>query len=322
MALSTTCSEKVNEAEEVREIVHKCMTLAGRLLTYGDVLGPLKVFDFTGTTKKLFGALNKYDQLVERIIKEHEDKAKKGFQEDRKDLLDILLETYADPTAEVKLSRKNIKSFLLDLFVAATDTSSSTMQWAMGELINNPEAFKKLRDEINMIIGPHRLVKESDVQNLPYLQAVIKETLRLHPAVPLLQRACTEDCRVNGFLVKAKTRVLVNVFALMRDPESYTNPDEFMPERFLEGSDEKIGEHQMEYKGQNFRYLPFGSGRRGCPGSSLAMLIMHAVVGSLVQCFDWKVKEGDNIDLSIGSGFSAEMARPLVCYPSEHEYPK
>ncbi|XP_038719742.1 3,9-dihydroxypterocarpan 6A-monooxygenase-like [Tripterygium wilfordii] len=322
MAMSTRCSEKVHETEEVKEIVHICVTLAGKA-SLGDVLGPLKVFDFSGTAKKLWGAeaLNKYDRLVERIIKEHEDKAKRGFQEDKKDLLDILLETYADPTAEVKLSKKDIKSFLLDLFVSATDTAAAAMQWAMGELINNPEAFKKLRDEINTVVGPNRLVKESDVQNLPYLQAVIKETLRLYPSAPLIIRECTEDCRVNGFVVKAKTRMVINVFALMRDPESYTNPDEFIPERFLESSDEKIGEHQMEFKSQNFRYLPFGSGRRGCPGASLAMLVMHAAVGSLVQCFDWRVKDGDKVDLSMGSGFVAGMARPLVCYPIEHFNP-
>lgn len=202
--------------------------------------------------------------------------------------------------------------------MAGTDTSSAAMQWAMAELLNRPEAFHKLREEINAVVGPNRLVKESDVQNLPFLRAVIRETLRLHPSAPLIIRECAEDCMVNGSLVKAKTRVLVNVYAIMRDPELWANPDEFMPERFLESSGEKIGEHQMEFKGQNFRYLPFGSGRRGCPGASLAMLVMHAAVGALVQCFDWKVKDGEKIDLSTGSGFAAEMATPLACYPIPH----
>jgi len=192
------------------------------------------------------------------------------------------------------------------------------MQWAMGELINNPKAFKRLRDEINTVVGPNRLVKESDVPNLPYLKAVMRETLRLHPSAPLIIRECAEDCKVNGSVVKAKTRVLVNVYAVMRDPESWANPDEFMPERFLESSEEKIGEHQMEFKGQNFRFLPFGSGRRGCPGASLAMMIMHAAVGALVQCFDWKIKDGKEVDLTPGPGFAAEMAHPLVCYPIKH----
>lgn len=202
--------------------------------------------------------------------------------------------------------------------MAGTDTSSAAMQWAMGELMNRPQAFNKLREEINEVVGPNRIVKESDVPNLPYLRAVIRETLRLHPSAPLIIRECAEDCKVNDSIVKAKTRVLVNVYAIMRDPESWTNPNEFIPERFLESSGEKIGEHQMEYKGQNFRYLPFGSGRRGCAGASLAMLVMHAAVGALVQCFDWKVKDGEEVDLNPGPGFASEMDTPLVCYPIPH----
>ncbi|XP_038718822.1 cytochrome P450 93A2-like [Tripterygium wilfordii] len=155
----------------------------------------------------------------------------------------------------------------MDLFFAATNTSSSTMQWALGELINNPEVFKKLRDEINAVVGSNRLDSKVHMSLLKikveystilencsytYLQAVIRETLRLHTSAPLILRECTEDCRVNGFLVKAKTRVLINVFALTRDPKFYTNPDEFMPKQFLESSDEKIGDHRMEIQGSEF----------------------------------------------------------------------
>lgn len=202
--------------------------------------------------------------------------------------------------------------------MAGTDTSSAAMQWAMGELINHPKAFRKLREEINAVVGTNRLVKESDIPNLPYLRAVIKETLRLHPSAPLIIRECAEDCIVNGYTVKSKSRVVINVYAIMRDPDSWTSPDEFIPERFLESSEEKIGEHPMEFKGQNFRYLPFGSGRRVCAGASFAMLVMHAAVGSLVQCFDWKLEDGEKVDLSQGPGFSSEMAKPLVCYPIKH----
>lgn len=205
--------------------------------------------------------------------------------------------------------------------MAGTDTSSSAMQWAMAELLNRPKTFQKLRSEIHSVVGTSRLVKDSDVPNLPYLRAVIRETLRLHPSAPLIIRECADDCMVDGFILKSKTRVLVNVFAIMRDPQIWSDPDEFLPERFLQMSEEKIGEHQMEFKGQNFRFLPFGSGRRGCPGASLAMVMMHSTVGSLVQCFDWKVKDSEKVNLEIGSGFAAEMATPLVCYPAIHVNP-
>nr|AXY97694.1 Cytochrome P450, family 712, subfamily A, polypeptide 1 [Populus tomentosa] len=320
MTMSTRCSGSNNDADQIKRLVKTCLQLAGKL-SLGDVLGPFKIFDFSGNGKKLVGALQAYDRLVERILKEHEEKANKGFEEgERRDLMDILLEIYNDPTAEIKVSKNDIKSFLLDLFFAGTDTSATAMQWAMGELINNPKAFKRLRDEINTVVGPNRLVKESDVPNLPYLKAVMRETLRLHPSAPLIIRECAEDCKVNGSVVKAKTRVLVNVYAVMRDPESWANPDEFMPERFLESSEEKIGElaGKLSLGDQNFRFLPFGSGRRGCPGASLAMMIMHAAVGALVQCFDWKIKDGKEVDLTLGPGFAAEMAHPLVCYPIKH----
>lgn len=206
--------------------------------------------------------------------------------------------------------------------MAGTDTSSSAMQWAMAELINRPQCFNRLRDEVVSVVGCTRLVKESDIPNLPYLRAVIRETLRMHPSAPLIIRECGEDCAVNGSLVKGGSRVLVNVYAIMRDPDIWAQPDEFVPERFLDSSNERIGEHQMEFKGQNFRFLPFGSGRRGCPGASLAMLMMHATVGSLVQCFDWEVKDGaGKVDLRQGPGFAAEMAKPLVCYPTIHINP-
>ncbi|KAL1206929.1 3,9-dihydroxypterocarpan 6A-monooxygenase [Cardamine amara subsp. amara] len=313
MAMSTRCSGTDNEAEEIRELVKTCLELAGKV-SVGDVLGPLKVLDFSGNGKKLVAVMEKYDLLIERIMKEREAKMM-NTEGARKDILDILLETYRDPTAEVKLTRNDMKSFLLDVFMAGTDTSAAAMQWAMGQLINHPHAFNKLREEINTVVGSKRLVKESDVPNLPYLRAVLRETLRLHPSAPLIIRECAEDCQVNGCLVKSKTRVLVNVYAIMRDSELWKDADRFIPERFLESSEEKIGEHQMEFKGQNFRYLPFGSGRRGCPGASLAMNVMHIGVGSLVQRFDWKSVDGQKVDLSQGSGFAAEMARPLVCNP-------
>ncbi|KAH0971975.1 hypothetical protein GBA52_024131 [Prunus armeniaca] len=318
MVMSTRCSGSDNEAEEIKKLIDECMKL-GAKLSVGDVLGPLKIFDFSGTAKKLGSVLQRFDGLVERIMKEHEGRSEIG--EKGRDLMDILLEIYRDPTSEVKLSRNDIKSFLLDIFMAGTDTSSAAMQWTMGELLSHPQAYKKLREEIDIVVGVKRLVRESDIPNLPYLGAVIKETLRLHPSGPFIIRECGEDCKVYGSIVKAKARILINAYAIMRDPDLWTDPDEFIPERFLDSSEEKIGEHLMELKGQNFRYIPFGSGRRGCPGASLAMLVMHSTIAALVQCFDWKVKDGEKIDLELGSGFAAEMAKSLVLYPIARLHP-
>ncbi|KAJ6699921.1 CYTOCHROME P450 FAMILY 712 SUBFAMILY A POLYPEPTIDE 1 [Salix purpurea] len=166
MTMSTRCSGSDNDADQIERLVKICLQLAGKL-SLGDILGPFRIFDFSGNGKKLVGALQAYDRLVERVLQEHEEKAKKGFEEgERKDLMDILLEIYNDPAAEIKLSKNDIKSFLLDLFFAGTDSSSAAMKWAMGELINNPEAFKKLRDEINTVVGPDRLVRRAPTRKL------------------------------------------------------------------------------------------------------------------------------------------------------------
>ncbi|CAI0402260.1 unnamed protein product [Linum tenue] len=313
MAMSTRCSGREKDATKIQEIVKAVLQLAVEL-SLGDTLGPFgKVLEyFAGKGKKLFGALSNFDELLERILKEHEEKllltvadGKTTAAPARKDVVDILLEIYNDPIAPIRLSKTDIKSFLLDIFIGGTVTTSSAMQWAMGELINHPNVLKKLRHEINEVVGSNRLVRESDVQNLPYLRAVICETLRLHPSSPMIMRECAEDCEINGFLIKAKTRVLLNHYAIMRDPKSWENPNEFFPERFLE---------RLEEKNRNFGYIPFGMGRRACPGVSLAMMVMPTVVGALVQCFDWEINEG-KLDLTVGSGAGAEMAHALVCYP-------
>ncbi|KAF8007165.1 hypothetical protein BT93_K1230 [Corymbia citriodora subsp. variegata] len=321
MMMSTRCSGTENDAKGIHELVKACMELAVKL-SVGDILGPLRWLDFSGNGKKLEVVLREFDQIVERIMKQHEEKLINGSVADRKDLMDIVLETHDDPAAEVKITRNDIKSFILDIFLAGTETSSAAMQWAMAELINCPEAYKKLQDEIGSVVGPTRLVRESDIPSLPYLRAVVKETLRLHSPAALIIRECREDCSVDGYLVEAKSRVLINAYAIMRDPEMWTDSDVFAPERFLESSNGKTGEHQREFKDQNFRYLPFGSRRRGCVGASLALSVMHLGVGSLVQCFDWKMMEGEEaVDLSQGPGFGAEMAKPLVCYPVVHVDP-
>ncbi|KAJ6914402.1 hypothetical protein NC651_016615 [Populus alba x Populus x berolinensis] len=183
--------------------------------------------------------------------------------------------------------------------MAGTDTSALTIQWILAELINHQKIFNRLREEIDLVVGKKRLVKESDILNLPYLQAVVKETLRLHPPSPIILGQCAEDCKINGFDLKGKTRMLINPYSIQRDPNSWTDPEEFNPDRFM--VDSNI--NQME---------PFGSGRRGCPASSLALVVVQAAIGALVQCFDWEVIGEGKINLQEDSGFSVGIASPLV----------
>ena len=204
--------------------------------------------------------------------------------------------------------------FPQDLFLAGVGTSAEVTLWTLAELINNPDVFNKVREEIKYVVGNTRLVEESDVPSLPYLQAVIKEALRLHPALPVVVRECREACKIKDFDVPKKTMVAVNLYAIMRDEKIWDYPNDFRPERFLVSSKGKDG---MEH-------IPFGAGRRGCPGEKLAFSMIQIVVAAMVQCFDWKVgREGDNVkvNMQVGPGITKPMAQPLICLPIVHFNP-
>lgn len=195
---------------------------------------------------------------------------------------------------------------LQDLIIAGTDSSAQTMQWVIAELINHPLVLRKVREEIKLAVDDTRLVKESDIPSLPYLQAVVKETLRLHPAGPITTRLCRESCKVEDYDIPENTPVAINLYTIMRDPSIWDNPDEFIPERFLD--------FETNSKGQNFNFIPFGEGRRGCPGSLLATTVIYTVIAVTIQCFDWKA-DSFKINMQPGRGMSLAMAHPLKCQP-------
>lgn len=168
--------------------------------------------------------------------------------------------------------------------------------------------LEKARKEIDSVVGNARLVQESDIPDLPYLQAIVKETLRLHPTGPLIVRESSEACTVVGYEIPAKTRLFVNVWAIGRDPKHWEDPLEFRPERFL-----RENKAQMDVRGQHFQMLPFGSGRRGCPGISLALQVVQTSLACMVQCFDWQVT--GKVDMEEGPGITLPRARPLACVP-------
>lgn len=194
--------------------------------------------------------------------------------------------------------------------MAGTDTSALTIEWALSELINNPLVMDKARQEINDVVGNNRIVEESDLINLPYLQALVKETLRIHPTGPLIVRESSENCSILGYEIQAKTQLFVNVWAIGRDPNHWANPLEFRPERFIS----EVG--NLDVRGQHFHLLPFGSGRRGCPGTSLALQVVQTNLAVMIQCFEWKIKGGSVIvDMEEKPGLTLSRAHPLICVP-------
>ncbi|XXG56579.1 hypothetical protein AAC387_Pa03g3956 [Persea americana] len=320
MLMGQRCSSSEGEAS-IRSLVHEVAEITGKF-NVGDFIWFCKNLDLQGFEKRCKDVHERFDRMMERIIKEHEEGRKKkkeeGGNDGGKDLLDILLEISEDENAEMKLTRENIKAFTLDIFVAGTDTSAITVEWALAELINHPTVLKKAREEIDAVVGNERLVEESDIPNLPYIQAIVKETLRLHPTGPMTIRKSTSDCKINGYDIPSDTHIFVNLWAIGRDPQHWKDPLEFRPERFMPS--DRSDWSQVDVRGQHFHFLPFGSGRRGCPGTSLAMQVVQTTVAAMVQGFELKINSkggGGNacVDMTEGPGITLPRAKPLVCFP-------
>lgn len=198
--------------------------------------------------------------------------------------------------------------FAQPMFTAGTHTVALTLEWAMSLLLNHPNELEKLRKEIDENVGQTKLIEDSDLQNLPYLRCIINETLRLYPVGPLLvPRRSSKDCNVGGFDIRRGTILLVNAWAIQRDPNQWKDPESFHPERF------------REFEGGNagFRFVPFGVGRRACPGAGMAMRMMGLALGCFIQCFDWKREGLEFVDMGEGSGLTLSKAKALeaLCRP-------
>ena len=195
---------------------------------------------------------------------------------------------------------------------ASMDTSATMIEWALSELIKHPPMMKKVINELEKVVGMERMVEESDLESLEYLNMVVKETLRLHPVVPLLiPHESIEDCTVDGFHIPQKSRVIVNVWAIGRDPNAWTDADKFLPERFMESD--------IDFRGQHFQFIPFGSGRRGCPGMQLGLTVVRLVLAQLVHCFDWELPDNmlpSELDMTEEFGLTLPRAKHLVAIPT------
>lgn len=168
------------------------------------------------------------------------------------------------------------------MFAAGTETSATVLEWAMSELMKHPRVMKKVQSEVREVVKEKERIKETDIQKMNYLRLVIKETLRLHAPIPLLlPRECRKECEVNGYTIPVGTKVIVNAWAIGRDPEYWVDSESFIPERFEKSS--------VDYIGANFEYIPFGAGRRMCAGISFGIATVELPLAQLLYSFDWKL---------------------------------
>ncbi|OWM74472.1 hypothetical protein CDL15_Pgr003975 [Punica granatum] len=195
---------------------------------------------------------------------------------------------------------------LQTLMAGGSDTTSLTLTWALSLLLNSPRTQRKIQDEVDAHVGRERLVRESDIDKLVYLQAVIKETFRLYPAAPLsAAREFTKDCTVGGYDIPAGSQLIVNLHKLHRDPRVWEDPDEFRPERFL------TSHKNIDVKGQHFELIPFGGGRRACPGLGHAIQMAQLTLASLLHAFDITTPSDAPVDMTGSPGLTNSKATPL-----------
>ncbi|KAJ4832774.1 hypothetical protein Tsubulata_040514 [Turnera subulata] len=325
MLMSTRVSGEDNEAERCRVLVNDSFQLASKLaIAY--VFGPFKNCIIWFFRKQLEEIPRGYDELFEKLLREHEERAKvHGYDREDKDLMDILLKVYHSEDAEFKITRTQMKTYFLDLFTGGTGTTTDGILWVMANLINRPSVFNKVREEIESVVGKNRLVEESDVPNLHYLQAVVKETFRLYPPVPVFDRVPHQSCKLGGYDVPKGMTVVLDVHTIMRDPEAWDNPDEFIPERFMDIPPNKEHDNNLKQtiaQNLNQNFIPFGGGRRMCPGQNLTSSLTHSSVAAMVQCFDWKsCGGGGKVDMQPRTGITLGLAQPLTCVPTLHFNP-
>ncbi|KAL7591404.1 hypothetical protein Lser_V15G34266 [Lactuca serriola] len=239
--------------------------------------------------------------LVDHKNSEHTNGCKTGT--DNEDFHDILFRLKNNGELEFPFTTDHIKALVVDVFSAGTDTSSTTMEWIMSELVRNPRVMKKVQTEVRAELNGKKEVHEADIQELKYLKLVIKETMRLHPSLPLLlPRECRERCEIDGYVIPLKTKVIVNAWALARDPEYWHDAECFLPERFED--------NYYDFKGSNMEYLPFGAGRRICPGILFGVANVELLLASLLYHFNWKLPDEMNIrDLDMKEKFGASVGR-------------
>ncbi|XP_006367992.2 cytochrome P450 83B1-like [Solanum tuberosum] len=272
-------------------------------------------FPLLGWIDKLSGKINKleknfkyldefYEGLIEQHLNPNRPKSMEG------DIIDLLLQLKKEKSTPIDLTLENIKAIIMNMLVGGTDTSAAAVVWAMTALIAKPNAMKKVQAEIREIVGKKSIVNEEDIQNLPYFKAVIKETFRLFPPGPLLiARETMQNSILEGYEINQNI-IHVNVWAIARDPEIWENPEEFIPERFLNSD--------IDFKGQNFELIPFGSGRRGCPAMALGVATVELVLSNLLYAFDWELPCGmkkEDIDTDVLPGLAMHKKEPLCLVP-------
>uniref|UniRef100_M0ZQP7 Elicitor-inducible cytochrome P450 n=1 Tax=Solanum tuberosum TaxID=4113 RepID=M0ZQP7_SOLTU len=274
-----------------------------------EVLHMIEFFDHL--LGKIMDVHHELDVILENIINEHKNNGELGGE----GLVAALLRVMKEGGHQFPITNDNIKAIIFDIFGGGTETSSATIDWTMVEMMRNPNVLSKAQAEVRNKFKGKETFDENDVEELKYLKLVVKESFRLHPPFPLLlPRECREEVDINGYTIPLKTKVMVNAWAIGRDPKYWNDAESFKPERFEDNS--------MDFVGNNFEYLPFGSGRRNCPGISFGLANVYFPLAQLLYHFDWKLPSGINpsdLDLTESAGLTCARKSNLYLIAAPHQ---
>ncbi|XVE55975.1 hypothetical protein DITRI_Ditri03aG0200500 [Diplodiscus trichospermus] len=300
-------SHEKDENERRRKAIRDVLELTGTF-TVADSLPFLRWLDLGGYEKAMRKTAKELDRMLDKCLEEHRQKRKAVKSDgEHDDFMDVMLSLLEDARELPSYDADTVnKATCLALILGGTDTTTVTMTWALSLLLNHRHVLRKAQHELDTYVGKDRLVQESDIKNLVYLQAIVKETTRLYPAAPLaVPHESMEDCNTGGYFIPAGTRLLVNLSKLQRDPKVWSNPDEFQPERFL------TNYKHFDVRGQNYELVPFGSGRRICPGISFALQVLQLSLATLLQSFEITTPSDEVVDMREGAGLTNLKATPL-----------
>ncbi|KAG5042129.1 hypothetical protein AAZX31_03G027600 [Glycine max] len=312
IAFGRRYEDEGTERSRFQELLNECEAMLS-IFFVSDYVPFLGWIDkLSGLQARLEKSFKELDKFSQEVIEEHMDPNRRTSKEE--DIIDVLLQLKKQRSFSTDLTIDHIKAVFMDLLIAATDPTAATTVWAMTELVRHPRVMKKVQEEIRNLGGKKDFLEENDIQKFPYFKAVIKETLRLYPPVPLLlPKETNENCIIDGYEIAAKTLVYVNALAIQRDPEIWEDPEEFLPERFLYST--------IDFRGQDFELIPFGAGRRSCPGMLMATASLDLILANLLYLFDWELPAGmkkEDIDTEVLPGLVQYKKNPLCILAKCH----
>lgn len=300
------CCEE-GELQSFEDAMRDVSDLFG-VFVLSDTIPFLRCFDVNGHKKAMKRTAKKLDLIMGRLLEEHKQRRLLGGEgKEEQDFMDVLLDILGDNNISGFDADTINKATCLNLVIAGSDATMVLLTWTLSLLLNNQDVSDKVQDELNVHVGKDRHMDPSDIKKLVYLQAVVKETLRLYPPAPIISlRAAMEDCTLSaGYRVPTGTRLMVNAWKIHRDKHLWSEPNKFQPERFL------TSHKDIDVRGQNFELIPFGSGRRSCPGVSLSLQLVHFTLATLLHAFEVSKPSKDDADMTESPGLANLKATPL-----------